>query len=513
MLKKFLSFVVIAIAFATSCSEVSAQVTPTIDSVRIDSIILTGSNARVHFKYFNAQGASLFSYRCNYGVSPNVNANSSQIQSSPAGTDTASIVVSVLSNSTSYDFKIVFYSPTYAESDVKSGITSGGGGGSCTMGLGATSAFLCIGQSTTLSAALSGGVGNISYIWSPGNLTGASVTVTPTTTTTYTVTGTDGVGCSATKSITVVVGSGGGSITVLQDTSICAGQPVTLSVSSTQTVTSYQWSNGATTPTIMVSPNITTTYVATIAYTSGCTMSKDVVVTVKNSPAIIQTSKDTVCLNSISGISVVGYPVGGVFVGEVSNGMFDHASAGVGNHLLKYTSNEAGCVSEDSVYVWVMNVPQISSWSYDQAGNLILNGSFPYSIEIAVNSVTYTPVVQNASQAIFSNLSLVNGDLIIVKSLGGGDCFSTFYITATNSDTALESEVIKIYPNPCRDNTLEINSYQQEGEMFRVFNRHGKEVLSVLIEGKTSVNISELPTGIYYARLGSNSNVIKILRE
>ncbi len=51
---------------------------------------------------------------------------------------------------------------------------------------------ICIGSSATLTANGSGGSGTgYNYVWSPGNLTGSSVTVSPTSTTTYTVTITD----------------------------------------------------------------------------------------------------------------------------------------------------------------------------------------------------------------------------------------------------------------------------------------------------------------------------------
>ncbi len=49
-------------------------------------------------------------------------------------------------------------------------------------------------------------VGDLDYVWTPGNITGNAISVTPASTTTYTVTATDPVsGCGTSESIEVVV--------------------------------------------------------------------------------------------------------------------------------------------------------------------------------------------------------------------------------------------------------------------------------------------------------------------
>ena len=63
-----------------------------------------------------------------------------------------------------------------------------------------TSNSICIGSSATLQAS-----GALSYAWTPGNLSGDSLSVSPTANTTYTVTGTDANGCENTTAISITV--------------------------------------------------------------------------------------------------------------------------------------------------------------------------------------------------------------------------------------------------------------------------------------------------------------------
>ena len=139
------------------------------------------------------------------------------------------------------------------------------------------SATICSGNTTTLSAAASGGTSAYSYTWNPGNLNGSTpVAVTPSATSQYTCTLNDANGCSTTQTVDITVGP---AITVSANSqSICASSG---SVTLTPTMTSvgnggpytYTWSNGATTPTISVPANATPSvdnYTVTIS--DGCSI-------------------------------------------------------------------------------------------------------------------------------------------------------------------------------------------------------------------------------------------------
>ncbi len=57
---------------------------------------------------------------------------------------------------------------------------------------------VCSGSGVTICATAIGGTGGNTYVWQPGNLTGACINVFPTSSTTYTVTATDNCGTTAT---------------------------------------------------------------------------------------------------------------------------------------------------------------------------------------------------------------------------------------------------------------------------------------------------------------------------
>src|SRR4029078_1864256 len=112
-------------------------------------------------------------------------------------------------------------------------------------------ASICAGGSSTLTAR-----GATSYQWSTGQTT-ASITVSPSSTTTYSVTGTNASGCSGVASVTVSVNALPNVTASASSASICPGGSSTLTASG---ATSYQWSTGATTASITVSPSSATTY-------------------------------------------------------------------------------------------------------------------------------------------------------------------------------------------------------------------------------------------------------------
>ncbi|MEI7725975.1 MAG: hypothetical protein WCK09_12780, partial [Bacteroidota bacterium] len=153
-----------------------------------------------------------------------------------------------------------------------------------TSGTTGNDAIICKGSSATLTA--SGGTG---YAWSTG-ATSTAITVSPLSSTTYTVTVTNANNCTAVASQTITVADlPVASVSVTEtsgvandDGTICKGASATLTASGGS---SYNWSTGASTAAITVSPLSTTAYTVTVTNAGGCQSSASVSVTVNNLPS------------------------------------------------------------------------------------------------------------------------------------------------------------------------------------------------------------------------------------
>ena len=149
-----------------------------------------------------------------------------------------------------------------------------------TIGVTPTSAAICLGTSTTLTAS-----GGTSYTWTPSATlntgTGATVTASPTTQTTYTVVGTTST-CTGSTTVTVSINPNLVISVNPAAPSICIGTSISLAGAGG---TTYTWtpsatlSSGTGTP-VTATPLAATTYTVVGANANGCTGSTTVTVSI-----------------------------------------------------------------------------------------------------------------------------------------------------------------------------------------------------------------------------------------
>lgn len=124
---------------------------------------------------------------------------------------------------------------------------------------------ICFGDGTVLSA--SGGGNGGTYLWLPDGQTVASIIVSPTISTTYQVMVTNANGCTSATAVTVTVNPLPNAVVNPASASICPGEAVTLIANGG---TNYLWNTGATTASITMTPNVTTTYSVDVTDANGC---------------------------------------------------------------------------------------------------------------------------------------------------------------------------------------------------------------------------------------------------
>ncbi len=231
---------------------------------------------------------------------------------------------------------------------------------------------ICYGENTVLTA-----TGGGTYLWSTGETT-STITVNPTETTTYTVAVTVD-GCTVTDEVVVTVkprinANAGADVTV------CYAEDTVLTATGGGT---YLWSTGETTPTITV--NLMETTTLTVAVTvDGCTVTDEVVVTVRPQIEVMASADVTICEAEDTVLTATGDE--GTYLwstGETTSSITVNPSVTT-TYTVSLTKD--GCTVSDSVVVNVDRKVTIGDYVWtDENRNGVQDAN-----ETGVNGVTAT---------------------------------------------------------------------------------------------------------------------------
>lgn len=255
---------------------------------------------------------------------------------------------------------------------------------------------ICDGQSANLTAS-----GGDTYLWSTGETT-QSITVTPNSTTSYTVTAFVG---SESDSDDVVVNVNPIPIANAgTDETVCMGETITLTASGGG---SYLWNTGATTQSINVSPNDTTTYSVTVTE-NNCSDTDDITITVSPSP-IVNAGNDVTILEGES--TVLTASGGDTYLWSTGETTESISVSPITSTTYSVTAYINGCEDTDDVIVTVeaqvvadagedVTICENSSTTLTASGGtdyLWDTGATTQSITVSPNSTTtYSVTVSNS---------------------------------------------------------------------------------------------------------------------
>lgn len=306
----------------------------------------------------------------------------------------------------------------------------------------------CGGSNGALLGAIASGQNPLSYEWSNGtSVVGSSANLTNVPAGNYYLTVTDGNLCSATFGPFNVSNPGAPpapSVTIDDDTP-CLNTSVTLNATSGVGGVTYNWSgpNGftSTNSTITIS-NITAleagNYCVSVT-SAGCTSpSTCQLVTIQPNPIVaIQITNDdsTICMYSEFTLTATGadtYDWSGPNGYNSTNSSETITNVDVTNEGYYYVTgtDSEGCVSNDSVYVTILNLPTVGI-NADGTNNTYCSGNIANLS--ATGGTSYSWIGPNGFTSSNANITITNLD-------GGDEGYYT--VTATDDESCSNSDSI-----------------------------------------------------------------------
>ncbi len=230
------------------------------------------------------------------------------------------------------------------------------------------------------------------------------------------------------------------SLNLGQDTSICAGETLTLLASSDTTFT-YSWTISGNSQVLSDSAQIlidtAATYVCTMA--NGYISVSDTIIVGIYAPIYASVSgfNPEYCSNEVA-VTLTGSPSGGTFTGAgISGNDFNPANASIGSNAVTYTVvSSNGCSSDTTIIITVNQVPSVSFTGLN--ANYCVNESASTLVGSPVGGVFTGTGVSNGS---FDPTTLTTGIYTVSYSyIDSNNCSSS----ATASANVYELPIITI---------------------------------------------------------------------
>lgn len=241
---------------------------------------------------------------------------------------------------------------------------------------------LCAGDSATLNAFGTGGVGSLNYVWNPNSIVGSSIVVAPAVPGWYYATVTDSLGCTHTDSAYINIGAPV-TLNVAGNNTICTGSSTTLTASASNGGP-YQWSNNlGTNDTVVVTPSVTTMYYVSVYDSCSGTIVTDSVIVFIMPPTSVAFSVDSMdgCVPltvHFTDLSVTQQDQIAIWIWDFGNGDTSHAQSPVhiftspGSYSVTLTViTTSGCITTlvNGAVIDVYPVP-VAGFSWDQTGSI-----------------------------------------------------------------------------------------------------------------------------------------------
>jgi len=256
---------------------------------------------------------------------------------------------------------------------------------------------ICEGEEVVLIA-----TGGVTYEWSTGETT-QSITVSPTETTIYTVTVFDESGSNSDQDDVTVTVNALPIANAGEDVSVCLGNSITLTASGGST---YLWSTGETTESIIVSPSETTTYSVEV-FENNCSSTDQVMVTINELPIVDAGSDVTINVGESTTLTATGADTYLWSTGETTQSITVSPTETTTYSVTGFTN---GCEASDSVLVSVEDLVIANAGddvSICQGYETVLTASGGESYLWSTGATTQSITVSPSSTSTYSVIAYV----------------------------------------------------------------------------------------------------------
>lgn len=329
---------------------------------------------------------------------------------------------------------------------------------------------ICSGEAAVFTA--SSASTGMTYVWTPGNLTGTTISVTPTSSTVYSVIGMNAFGCTSNIVSTAAIVRPAPVITLqISDDTICRGTTVQLMAGSSVNGTTYAWNDGNNQAIRQVSPEATSTYTVTGTSPNGCTGTRTGSIFVIQDQSVSITGTAEFCDGSstilgatpiLNGMTYVWSPSGSTAQSLTVN----NANAGWIYLEGSYFNCPAG---KDSLLVTVLPNPQITV----PGGFLVCPGD-PVVATVGSDLPNSTFVWMPGNLSGSTNTLTSNGSAMYYVYAQNGACTSEVDSFFVDMSLACSMEV----PNIFTPNNDQVNDY------FSLISYSGLVSLNVVITNR-----------------------------
>lgn len=297
-------------------------------------------------------------------------------------------------------------------------------------------------------------------------------------------------------------------VTISGNTVVCQGQTALYTACCADT---YLWSNGATTSTA----NISSGNISVIATntTSGCSSTTNFFVNTYPSPPVSVSAANNasfVCKGSSLTLNANGAGQGGLYTwSSGTTGISTIVSPTANTSYTVNGTNANGCSASAVILVAVKNVPTISSIA---SSNQICLGETATLTATGANSYTWSSNNNYlvGTQIVISPFSSIN---YTVTGLDASGCSakSTASVGVSEctglSSSNLNPSNISLFPNP-NNGSFSIEFNQEGAKTVEIVDMTGKTITVIQTkENKTTLNTSGLSSGIYFAKIKTNTGI------